>query len=41
MIAGLPVGAWLLLAVAVGAGLALEVAFYRTHRPGAGRSLNQ
>ena len=34
MIAGLPVGAWLLLAVAVGVGLGLEVAFYRTHGRG-------
>jgi hypothetical protein len=32
MIAGLPVDAWLLLIVAVGLGLTLELAFYRTQR---------
>ena len=32
MIAGMPVDAWLLLIVAVGLGLALELAFYRAQR---------
>lgn len=32
MILSLPVGAWLLLSVAVGLGLGLEVAFYRARR---------
>lgn len=32
MIAGLPWTAWLLLIVAVGLGLAVELAFYFAHR---------
>lgn len=32
MIAGLPVESWLLMIVAVGAGLVIEVAFLRAHR---------
>ncbi len=32
MILSLPIDAWLLLFVAVGLGLAREVAFYRAHR---------
>lgn len=34
MIAGLPFDAWLLLVVAVGLGLTLELAFYRAQRRG-------
>lgn len=32
MILGLPIDAWLLLVVAVGLGLALELAFHRARR---------
>lgn len=32
MILSFPIDAWLLLAVAVGLGLALEIAFYRARR---------
>ena len=32
MILGLPFDAWLLLILAVGLGLTLELAFYRAHR---------
>ncbi|CAN5679788.1 hypothetical protein BH23GEM10_BH23GEM10_15030 [soil metagenome] len=32
MIAGLPVESWLLMIVAVGAGLVIEIAFLRAHR---------
>ena len=38
MIAGLPLGAWILLAAGVGIGLALEVAFYRAHPRNGSRS---
>lgn len=32
MIAGLSVAAWLLIAASIGAGLAIEIAFYLAHR---------
>lgn len=32
MIAGLPLSSWLLIVASVGAGLAIEIAFYRAHR---------
>ncbi|HUH13300.1 MAG TPA: hypothetical protein VMK65_09325 [Longimicrobiales bacterium] len=34
MIAGLPLASWALILVAVGAGLAIELAFFRAHRGG-------
>lgn len=39
MILSLPIDAWLLLFVAVGLGLALEVAFYRARRGDRARSV--
>jgi hypothetical protein len=32
VIAGLSFGAWLLILISVGAGLAIEIAFLRAHR---------
>jgi hypothetical protein len=32
MIAGLPLATWLLMIAATGAGLAIELAFFRAHR---------
>jgi hypothetical protein len=37
MIAGLPIGAWVLLVVAVGVGLVLQVLFFRAQRRRGGR----
>ena len=37
MIAGLPLESWLLIAVSVGAGLVIELAFFRAHRRGRDR----
>ena len=36
MIAGLPLTAWLLLATAIGLGLAVELLFFFAHRRSAG-----
>ena len=32
LLAGLPLSSWLLIVASVGAGLAIELAFYRAHR---------
>lgn len=32
VMAGLPLSSWLLIGASVGAGLVLEIAFYRAHR---------
>jgi hypothetical protein len=32
LIAGLPIGSWLLILIAVGLGLAIELVFYLRHR---------
>jgi hypothetical protein len=41
MIAGLPAASWVLIFVAVGAGLAIEIAFLRAHRDRASRKDRQ
>ena len=32
VLAGLPLSSWLLIVASVGAGFAVEIAFYRAHR---------